>query len=129
MVNKKGNPQKTILTIEDTPSDQRFIQRVLEKDGYKVLTADNGKSGLRIAKAQKPDLIILDEILPDIRGTEVCGLLKIDAETHNIPVLFLTVVDDPKNILGHFEMDVMAHLTKPIKAEDLLKQIQAVLER
>ena len=102
--------KKRILTIEDNPTDQRFIQKVLEKEGYVVLTASSGEEGLQIAKEKKPDMIILDEILPGIHGVEIGKRLRQDPQTKNIPFLFLTIVDSPKVVLEHFELDAINHL-------------------
>ena len=121
------NKGKNILTIEDSPTDQLFIQKTLEKEGYTVFTAASGQESTGIIETQKLDLIIIDEILPDTRGTEICKKIKADERTRDIPVLFLTVVDEPEVILAHFDLDVINHLTKPISAKKLLAQVEAIL--
>src|SRR5277367_414602 len=84
-----------ILVIEDTEVDQRVACAAIERGGYIALKANDGKSGFELAKQQKPDFIILDYNLPDIKGPEVCKLIKAYRDTAHIPVLFLTSLTDP----------------------------------
>ena len=118
---------KKILSVEDNPTDLKFIKSTLEKHGYIVLSARTGEDGLAIVLHEKIDLIILDELLPDTRGTEVCRKLRADPRTKDIPVLFLTVVDEPQNVLDHFELDALSHLTKPISGSELVHQVESIL--
>ena len=98
----------------------------IERGGYTALKAD-GKSGFEMAKEQKPHLIILDYNLPDIKGPEVCKLLKAHMDTHHIPVLFLTSLTDPDNVINCFEQGEN-YLAKPISINLLLKQIDSILK-
>src|ERR1700690_1615952 len=92
-----------VLVIEDTEVDQRVACAAIERGGYTALKANNGKSGFELAKEQKPNLIILDYNLPDIKGPEVCKLLKAHLDTTDIPVLFLTSMTGPDNVINCFE--------------------------
>jgi DNA-binding response OmpR family regulator len=122
-------PQKDIkvLVIEDTEVDQRLACAAIERGGYTALKAGDGKSGFELAKEQKPDLIILDYNLPDIKGPEVCKLLKAHYDTQQIPVLFLTSMTDPDYVVNCFEQGEN-YLAKPVSSSFLLKQIDHILK-
>ena len=116
-----------VLVIEDTEVDQRLACAAIELGGYTALKANDGKSGFELAKEQKPQLIILDYNLPDIKGPEVCKLLKAHADTAHIPVLFLTSLTGPDNVINCFE-EGENYLAKPISVKLLLKQINLILK-
>ena len=116
-----------ILVIEDTEVDRHLSCATIERGGYTALKANDGKSGFEMAKAEKPDLIILDYNLPDIKGPEVCKLLKAHYDTQQIPVLFLTSFTDPDNVVNCFEQGEN-YLSKPISTKLLLKQIDSILK-
>ena len=116
-----------VLVIEDTEVDQRLACAAIEQGGYTALKANNGLSGFELAKEQKPDLIILDYNLPDIKGPEVCKRLKMHADTNHIPVLFLTCLTSPDDIIKCFEQGEN-YLAKPISSRLLLKQIDSILK-
>ncbi len=116
-----------ILVIEDTEVDQRVACAAIELGGYTPLKANDGRSGFELAKEQKPNLIILDYNLPDIKGPEVCKLLKTHYDTQQIPVLFLTSLTAPENVLKCFEQGEN-YLAKPISTKLLLKQINSILK-
>jgi len=116
-----------VLVIEDTEVDQRLACAAIERGGYTAIKANNGNSGYEMAKEQKPQLIILDYNLPDIKGPEVCKLLKAHTDTNHIPVLFLTSLTDPDNIINCFEQGEN-YLSKPISSKLLLKQIDFILK-
>ena len=122
-------PQKhiKILVIEDTEVDQRVACAAIERGGYTALKANNGKSGFEMAKIEKPQMIILDYNLPDIKGPEVCKLLKAHIDTTHIPVLFLTSLTGPDNIINCFEQGEN-YLSKPISVNLLLKHIDSTLK-
>jgi len=116
-----------VLVIEDTEVDQRLACAAIERGGYTAIKANNGNSGYEMAKEQKPQLIILDYNLPDIKGPEVCKLLKANSETQQIPVLFLTSLTGPDNVIKCFEQGEN-YLSKPISSKLLLKQIDFILK-
>jgi len=116
-----------VLVIEDNDVDQRMACAAIERGGYMALKANDGKSGFKLAKEQKPQLIILDYNLPDIKGPEVCKLLKAHIDTSHIPVLFLTSVTGPDDIINCFEKGDN-YLAKPVSVKLLLKQINSTLK-
>ena len=116
-----------ILVIEDSCVDQRMVSSVIERGGYTALVANNGKEGFEAAKLQKPQLIILDYNLPDILGPEVCKLLKAHSDTSYIPVLYLTSMTGPENVISCFEQGEN-YLAKPVSPKILLNQIEHILK-
>ena len=124
---KASHKEIKILVIDDTPVDQRVACAAIERGGYTSLKADDGKSGFDLAKLEKPNLIILDYNLPDIKGPDLCKLLKSHLDTQYIPVLFLTSMTGPENVINCFEQGEN-YLAKPISVNLLLKQIDAILK-
>lgn len=121
------NMRKSILVVDDDEGFQRTIKRILLPKGYSVLTATTGERGLQIAKKQKPDLIILDVILPGIKGRDLCGMLKNDPETRDIPVVFLTAKDSPDDIDAEIAIGAVAHLTKPVNGTLLIAELKKII--
>ncbi len=120
---------QSILIVDDDEVLVRTVRPILISHGYSVLTANVGEDGLHIAKHQRPNLILLDVILPGIKGRDVCKRLKEDAETRDIPVIFLTAKDSQDDIDAEMSAGAEAHLTKPVNAESLIVTIQGVLNR
>ncbi len=119
--------RKSILVIDDDEAFIKTLKRVLLSNGYSVLTAATGEKGLQVAKLQRPDLILLDVILPGIKGREVCETLKKDEQTGSIPVIFLTAKDSPEDIKAELEAGADSHLTKPLESRVLLRAIKKTL--
>ena len=112
----------SILIIEDNETDRLFIQRALEKSNYLVFTACDSEEGLRLVYQHKIDLIILDYILPGVNGLDVCKILKQDAKTMRIPIIFLTVVEG-KEIMKFYGAGAEFYLHKPVTTGELLTLI------
>ena len=119
---------KSVLLVDDDESIIKTLRPVLLSHGYAVLTATSGEDGLQIAKRQKPDLVILDVILPGMKGREVCQKLKEDSETEKIPVVFLTAKDSPEDLEAEKEVGSAGHITKPVDVKKLVETIQNVME-
>ena len=115
----------SILVIDDNAMDREFAEKVLWKQNYKVLKAEDGETGIEIAKKQRPDLIILDCLLPNIRGEEVCKILKNDERTKGIPIVIWTVLKN--NLLRCYDVGVTKYLIKPVSAKILLSEIKDAL--
>ena len=115
--------KKKILIIDDEKDTLMLMKVRLTTMGYSVTMAQSGQAGLAIAKSQKPDLIILDVLMPDMNGSEVEHRLKDDPETENIPVIFSTCLarcdgDNDKNTL---------HITKPYEVDELMGKIEQLI--
>jgi two-component system OmpR family response regulator len=92
------------------------------------LTAGSGEECLQIAKKQMPDMVILDVILPGIKGREVCQRLKKDPDTQKIPVLFLTAKDSPDDLQAEKDVGSDGHITKPLDMKVLIETVRSVLD-
>lgn len=120
---------KTILFIEDEPTIQKTISRFLEKEGYQVKNALDGEIGLATAKKIKPDLVLLDLILPKKDGFEVLKELKLDESTKNIPVVVLTNLEESSNIEKILSLGATAYLIKAnYKLEEVAEKIKQILK-
>ena len=118
---------KRILTIDDDITQLTMIQRTLAKSGYSVLIAENGPKGLEVALKEKPDLILLDVMMPGMHGVDVCRELKANPQTKDIPVIFLTSMDMPQDVIEQYIVGADIHLTKPINAKELISQVEISL--
>jgi DNA-binding response OmpR family regulator len=118
---------KRILLIEDDPSVLRAISYMLEKEGYDVLTAMNGLVGLRKAKEENPDLLILDVMLPGIDGFEVCHRLRAESQTAQLPILMLSAKGQAADRSTGLQVGADEYLTKPVERSVLLSKIEALL--
>lgn len=119
--------RKSILVIDDDEGIQTTLKRILLDRGYSVLSAFTGERGIQVAMTQQPDLILLDVILPGMKGRNVCEKLKEEKLTKDIPVVFLTAKDSPDDIAAEKEVGGIGHMTKPIKARILLSEIKRVI--
>lgn len=120
-------PRKRILVIDDSDVDRTFVERALSQN-YEVVTAVDGRSGIDVARQRKPDLILLDYVMPGMNGPEVCRILKADQTTESIPVIFLTSMNDANSMSDGFDGGAEHYLTKPIGKEKLLGQVKLRLE-
>jgi len=119
---------RTILFIEDNEKDRTQIEKILARRKFRVLLSPNGESGLEIAQKERPDLILLDVVLPGISGIEVCKRLKGDELTQNIPVIFITGVDTTQNLIDCYEYGADDYLNKAVSPRTLISQIELTLE-
>lgn len=118
----------SILVVDDEKDILKLIQYNLEKEGYQVSTASTGEEGFETAKKKRPQLIILDLMLPGIDGLEVCKLLRVEPLTKNIPVLMLTAKNtDVDQVLG-FELGASDYISKPFSPKVLLVRIKNILK-
>ena len=121
---------KKILFIEDEPTIQKAISRFLEKEGYEIKNALDGEIGIEIAKKMKPDLILLDLILPKKNGFEVLKELKKEESTKNIPVIALTNLEESDNIERVLSLGATAYLIKAnYKLEEIVEKIKQILNQ
>src|SRR5665811_1583998 len=111
-----GADRKLVLVVDDTPTNVSVIAVVL-KDPYRTKVATNGEKALAIAMAtDKPDLILLDVMMPGMDGFEVCRRLKADSTTHEIPIIFLTAKTDSVDEEKGFEVGAVDYIHKPFSA-------------
>jgi len=118
-----------ILVVEDEQDLRQVLDYNLRQVGHEVLLAQEGREGLAFARQQRPDLILLDLMLPDIQGTEVCKSLKDDPTTRAIPVIMVTAKGEEIDRVVGFELGVDDYVVKPFSVRELLLRIQAILRR
>ncbi len=117
-------PTADILVIDDTPANLRLLMSILTKQGHRVRPAAAGLLAITAAQLDPPDLILLDIEMPDVDGYEVCRRLKADKRTQDIPIIFLTVLDDVGNVVKGFELGGVDYITKPVRTGELLARIE-----
>lgn len=118
---------KHILFIEDEPTLQKTLGRALENDGYQVSSALDGQSGLALVKEAKPDLVLLDLILPKMDGFEVLKKIKEDEATKDIPVIILTNLESPEDVEKALSQGATNYLVKAnYELDDVIKKIKAL---
>lgn len=119
---------KKILFIEDESALQKTFGDVLEQEGYKMISALDGKDGLTLAKSEKPDLILLDLILPKLHGFEVLKQLKEDEETKETPIIVLTNLEGVGDVKKALELGATTYLVKAnYSLEEVLQKIKKAL--
>jgi DNA-binding response OmpR family regulator len=122
--------KETILIIEDQAGFRRIYQDVLEGDGYKVLLAEDGENGWQLAKSEKPELILLDLVLPKLHGLEVLKNVRADAETKDIPVIILSVLGEKKDIQKGLESGANDYAIKGyVSPREIMSKIRALLAK
>ena len=121
--------QKKILVVDDEKDIVDLISYNLEKEAFATIKAYDGESALTLVKTKKPDLIILDLMLPGIRGLEVCKFIRKNPETETIPVIMLTAKGDHVDKILGLEMGADDYITKPFNVGELIARVRAVLRR
>jgi len=120
---------KKILFIEDESALQKTFGEILKQEGYEMISALDGETGLRLAKSEKPDLILLDLILPKIHGFDVLKKLKGDKETKDIPVIVLTNLEKIEDVDKALELGATTYLIKAqYSLEEVVEKIKKVLQ-
>ena len=118
-----------ILLVEDEKSIITLIKYNLEKEGFKVFCSETGEDALKIIKEKIPDLVILDWMLPDTSGIDVCRQIKIDKKLKNIPVLILTAKGEPDDKIKGLEVGADDYVTKPFNNKELLLRVKSLIKR
>lgn len=113
-----------ILLIDDRPDELiPLMEDIVNEYKHTLITAEYGKEGIRLAKSEQPDIILLDINMPLMDGFEVCSLLKKDPETNHIPVIFMTSMIDPDSVLQGFKSGAVDYIIKPVAVTELLARI------
>ncbi len=124
---KKGiTVGKKVLVVEDEPTLLETLEYNLTRQGYEVCTAADGPTALEVARRERPDLIVLDVMLPGLDGLEVCRILRREM---NVPVLMLTALDDEVDKVVGLEVGADDYMTKPFSMRELLARVKALLRR
>jgi DNA-binding response OmpR family regulator len=117
---------KTILVVDDEPKIVKLARDYLEKNGFRVLVAQNGNDALSMARREKPDLIVLDLMLPGMDGLDVCRALRRESD---VPIIMLTARSDESDQLVGLELGADDYITKPFSPRALVARVRAVLRR
>ena len=119
-------PIKNILVVDDSPTERFFTVDLLTKAGYQVITAENGEEGIAKARANKPDLILMDVVMPGLNGYQATRTLTRDDETRNIPVFVCTAKNQETDRIWGLRQGAADYIVKPINGEELLKKIASL---
>ena len=115
----------TVMIVDDTPANLAVLSDALQEQGYRVLVATDGYSALEQLRYIKPDVILLDGMMPGMDGFETCRQIKRDRTTENIPILFMTALGDIDNLLRGFNEGAIDYIVKPFRHEEVLARVGA----
>ena len=121
--------ETTVLVVDDEEDIRELVELNLEREGYRVVSCETGEQALEDVRSGKPELIVLDLMLPGIDGLEVCRRLKADAGTCDIPIVMLTAKDDEADIVAGLELGAEDYVTKPFSGKVLVARIRRILRR
>ncbi|MCL5773464.1 MAG: response regulator transcription factor [Firmicutes bacterium] len=117
---------KKILIVDDEKKIIEVVKAYLEKEGFKILTANDGRNGLDLAKKESPDLLILDLMLPDMSGEEVCSEIRKES---SLPILMLTAKSSEEHRVEGFALGADDYLVKPFSPKELVARVKAIIRR
>lgn len=126
---KENTPAKKILIVDDEPDILEFLRYNLRKEGYDVVTAADGRQAIGVAETEKPHLILLDIMMPELDGVETCRILRSNKAFNDTPVAFLTARDEDFSQITALDVGGDDYITKPIKPRVLISRINALLRR
>ena len=119
-------PVKKILVVDDSPTERHVLLELLTKNGYQVSTAECGEEGIEKAKAQLPDLILMDVVMPGLNGYQATRTLTRDEATRNIPIIVCTSKGQETDKIWGLRQGAIDYLIKPINGDELLAKIAAI---
>jgi sigma-B regulation protein RsbU (phosphoserine phosphatase) len=122
-----GAPRSTVLVVDDNPMNLQVLVRTLHGSGHRILAARSGQGALEIARKARPDLLLLDVMMPDVDGFDVCRAIKADPETAETVVIFLSALDEVTDKVSGLQLGAVDYITKPIQAEEVLARVETHL--
>ena len=122
--NETSTIKADILVVDDTPHNLRLLSIILSQQGYQVRKALNGERAIAAVQEFPPDLILLDVMMPEMNGYEVCEQLKASPKTRSIPVIFLSALDDVSDKVKAFEVGAVDYITKPFQEKEVLARVE-----
>jgi sigma-B regulation protein RsbU (phosphoserine phosphatase) len=125
--NQADTPKADILIVDDTPANLRLLSQMLAERGYQVRPVPDGPLALAATRAEPPDLILLDIRMPEMNGYEVCEHLKADAQTRDIPIIFISALDATQDKVKAFTAGGVDYVTKPFQFEEVLARVETHL--
>ncbi|MCB0322918.1 MAG: response regulator transcription factor [Bdellovibrionales bacterium] len=121
--------REKVLVIEDEADILELMRYNLQKEGYEVIGVNSGEEGLRVAQRERPDLVVLDLMLPGMDGLEVCQILKSGAGTQKTPIIMISAKGEESDIISGLELGADDYITKPFSPKILIARTKAVLRR
>ena len=122
-------PLATVLVVDDSPVNLQVLVRTLHGTGHRILAARDGRSALDIVRRARPDLVLLDVMMPDIDGFEVCRAIKAGPDSQDTVVIFLSALGDVSDKVAGLKLGAVDYITKPIQAEEVLARVATHLTR
>lgn len=116
-----------VLIVDDAPANLELLDQLLQMEGFETLTAEDGAGARKLADSERPDLILLDVVLPDESGFETCAKLKSHPETVDIPIIFLSALDDVSSKVNGFKVGGVDYVSKPVHGEEVLARVRVHL--
>ena len=116
-----------IMIVDDSPTDTHLLKKILEKNGYNTLTAADAGEGIQVAKREKPDLILMDVVMPGLNGFQATRELSSDPDTSTIPVIIVTRKDQKVDRVWGMRQGARDYITKPVKEGTLMSLIKEAL--
>lgn len=116
-----------ILIVDDSPTEVYVLANMVEKRGHQTSTANSGEEGVTKAKAEKPDLVLMDVVMPGLNGFQATRQINRDPETGDIPIIIVTTKDQETDRVWGLRQGARDYITKPFSEEELLQKIDAVL--
>jgi two-component system alkaline phosphatase synthesis response regulator PhoP len=121
--------KEVILIVDDEEDIRELVALNLRREGYQILTCDTGERALELVRSKKPDLVVLDLMLPGVDGLEVCRRLKADPDSRRIPVVMLTAKGEETDIVAGLELGADDYVTKPFSGKVLVARVRRLLRR
>ena len=118
-----------VLMVDDDPAMCKLLRMTLEPKGFEVLEAFSGVKGLMVTKRELPDVVMLDIMMPDIDGFDVCRELKLDPKTKDIPIIFVTAMSGQEHLDRGMSLGAQGYITKPFRPEVLIEKLYEVIGR
>ncbi|MFB0935446.1 MAG: response regulator [Propionivibrio sp.] len=119
-------PVKTVLVVDDSPTERHVLVELLTRNGYQVITAENGEEGVEKAKKELPDLILMDVVMPGLNGYQATRTLTRDEATKHIPIIVCTSKGQETDRIWGLRQGALDYIVKPVNGEDLLSKIAAL---
>lgn len=120
--------RKKILLVDDSATTLMMEQMVLRGQAYQIVTAKNGREAVTTAAIEKPDLILLDVVMPEMNGFEACRRIRQQEETKHVPIIMVTTKGEEQNVETGFESGCSDYITKPINGAELLTKVRGFLD-
>lgn len=127
MSDQADTSKANILVVDDTLANLHLLTKMLAEHGYKVRPTTNGRTALSAAQMEPPDLILLDIMMPEMDGYEVCGRLKADERTRDIPIIFISAISETIDKVAAFSIGGVDYITKPFHVEEVLVRVKTHL--